>query len=324
MEIWQNNLFKRSPPTVTSKEQSAHLLDDASPDRAQASDSRIRADAANHIHESIRRQPFHRFLRWSYPFLQELSSLGTPFQEPNYLGNRNLNKLRQYICLDPILVKFNPVWFLRELAPEPTDYREDISEILGQRIRFSDLWDQDEGIAAVVPLRHFGCICWLGSCYCVERSETKSLMRLVLDWWLLVLIRLVYLQLFNLSPWNVCTRILNARGLFYNMQAYDVLGLYYGLGRTFFNPASANVFSRFDKLREATKNYIIKATPEDRSSVLQHLSLHLQISKTYSSQSFTVANLQSRLTSSSGKFNPVLASSSHEASPIRRHNVTNY
>lgn len=27
-------------------------------------------------------------------------------------------------------------------------------------------------------------------------------------------------------------------GLFLNMQAYDVLGLYYGLGRTFFNPAS--------------------------------------------------------------------------------------
>lgn len=86
-----------------------------------------------------------------------------------------------------------------------------------------------------------------------------------------------------------------------NMQAYDVLGLYYGLGRTFFNPASVwnrlniftvwlyintpslnlvetlfnniqtKVFSRFDEIREATKNYTIQATPEDRSSVLQQV-----------------------------------------------------
>ncbi|CAE6228399.1 unnamed protein product [Arabidopsis arenosa] len=53
------------------------------------------------------------------------------------------------------------------------------------------------------------------------------------------------------------------------LEAYDVLGLYYGLGRTFFNPASAKVFSRFNELKEATKNYTISATPEDRSSVLQ-------------------------------------------------------
>lgn len=30
-----------------------------------------------------------------------------------------------------------------------------------------------------------------------------------------------------------------------NMQAYDVLGLYYGLGRTFFNPASVRTASTF-------------------------------------------------------------------------------
>ncbi|KAK6152813.1 hypothetical protein DH2020_012452 [Rehmannia glutinosa] len=52
-------------------------------------------------------------------------------------------------------------------------------------------------------------------------------------------------------------------------KAYDVLGLYYGLGRTFFNPASVKVFSRFDELKKAMKNYTIKATPDDRSSVLQ-------------------------------------------------------
>jgi hypothetical protein len=79
------------------------------------------------------------------------------------------------------------------------------------------------------------------------------------------------------------------------------LGLYYGLGRTFFNPASvsflfyafcrsllgaclylqqasfftfllqAKVFSRFDALRKAVKNYTIEATPDDRSGVLQQV-----------------------------------------------------
>ncbi|XP_077233893.1 thioredoxin-like protein AAED1, chloroplastic isoform X2 [Tasmannia lanceolata] len=52
-------------------------------------------------------------------------------------------------------------------------------------------------------------------------------------------------------------------------KAYDVLGLYYGLGCTFFNPASAKVFSRFESLQKAVKNYTISATPDDRSSVLQ-------------------------------------------------------
>uniref|UniRef100_A0A2N9FZT3 Uncharacterized protein n=1 Tax=Fagus sylvatica TaxID=28930 RepID=A0A2N9FZT3_FAGSY len=52
-------------------------------------------------------------------------------------------------------------------------------------------------------------------------------------------------------------------------KAYDILGLYYGFGRTFFNPASAKVFSRFESLQKAAKNYTIQATPDDRSSVLQ-------------------------------------------------------
>ncbi|KAJ8439731.1 hypothetical protein Cgig2_009555 [Carnegiea gigantea] len=64
-------------------------------------------------------------------------------------------------------------------------------------------------------------------------------------------------------------------------KAYDVLGLYYGFGRTFFNPASvslslyhfvsrkARVLSRFESLQKATKNYTIAATPDDRSGVLQ-------------------------------------------------------
>lgn len=54
-------------------------------------------------------------------------------------------------------------------------------------------------------------------------------------------------------------------------KAYDLLGLYYGFGRTFFNPASVKVFSksRFEAMREAMKNYSLEATPDDKSSVLQ-------------------------------------------------------
>ncbi|KAG2535534.1 hypothetical protein PVAP13_9NG121000 [Panicum virgatum] len=55
-------------------------------------------------------------------------------------------------------------------------------------------------------------------------------------------------------------------------KAYDILGLYFGIGRTFFNPASVKVFSRFDSLREAVKNYTIEATPDDRAGVLQQVS----------------------------------------------------
>ncbi|TYH38181.1 hypothetical protein ES332_D12G092700v1 [Gossypium tomentosum] len=54
-----------------------------------------------------------------------------------------------------------------------------------------------------------------------------------------------------------------------NREAYDILGLYYGFGRTFFNPASTKVFSRFESLQEAVKNYTIEATLDETSSVLQ-------------------------------------------------------
>ncbi|MCI28575.1 thioredoxin-like protein AAED1 chloroplastic-like, partial [Trifolium medium] len=53
--------------------------------------------------------------------------------------------------------------------------------------------------------------------------------------------------------------------------AYDFLDLYYGFGRTFFNPASAKVLSRFDALQKAVKNYTIDATPDDRRGVLQQV-----------------------------------------------------
>ncbi|GAB2224206.1 hypothetical protein Droror1_Dr00004957 [Drosera rotundifolia] len=54
------------------------------------------------------------------------------------------------------------------------------------------------------------------------------------------------------------------------MNAYDVLGLYYGFARTFFSSAVA--FSRINTLKKVGKNYMIKATPDDTSGVLQQVS----------------------------------------------------
>ncbi|RLN43062.1 hypothetical protein C2845_PM01G29570 [Panicum miliaceum] len=52
-------------------------------------------------------------------------------------------------------------------------------------------------------------------------------------------------------------------------KAYNVLGLYHGLGRTLFSPASAKIYSRLDYIKKATKNYTLEGTPNDLTGVLQ-------------------------------------------------------
>ncbi|KAG7539354.1 Peroxiredoxin-like 2A/B/C [Arabidopsis suecica] len=154
-----------------------------------------------------------------------------------------------------------------------TDYREDIGEILGdvsiftasgQRVQFSDLWDQKDGIAAVVLLRHFGCVC------CWELATALKEAKPRFD---AAGVKLIAVGVGTPDKARIlATRLPFPMECLYadpERKAYDVLGLYYGLGRTFFNPASTKVFSRFNEIREATKNYTIEATPEDRSSVLQ-------------------------------------------------------
>ncbi|KAF9601480.1 hypothetical protein IFM89_020247 [Coptis chinensis] len=163
---------------------------------------------------------------------------------------------------------------------------EAISEILGdvgiftaagEPVLFKDLWDQKEGMAVVALLRHFGCpCCWeFASALKDSKSRFDS-----------AGVKLIAVGVGTPNK----ARMLAERGVsesqaacLYNRlpfpldclycdpdrKAYDVLGLYYGFGRTFFNPASAKVLSRFNTLREAVKNYTIEATPDDRSSVLQ-------------------------------------------------------
>ncbi|XP_010484433.1 PREDICTED: thioredoxin-like protein AAED1, chloroplastic isoform X2 [Camelina sativa] len=189
----------------------------------------------------------------SKPFFQLPSS-------SNSIASVPLTKLKSiYTSVLPI---FRPRLVSARAATGATDsvidYREDIGEILGdvsiftasgQRVQFSDLWEQNDGIAAVVLLRHFGCVC------CWELATALKEAKPRFD---AAGVRLIAVDVGTPDK----ARILATR-------AYDVLGLYYGLGRTFFNPASKKVFSRFKEIREATKNYTIEATPEDRSSVLQ-------------------------------------------------------
>ncbi|CDP02631.1 unnamed protein product [Coffea canephora] len=134
----------------------------------------------------------------------------------------------------------------------------------GEPVKFKDLWDQKQGMAVVALLRHFGCpCCWELASVLKESKERFDSAG----------VKLIAVGVGAPSK----ARILAERLPFPidclyadpDRKAYDVLGLYYGVGRTFFNPASAKVFSRFETLRNAVKNYTIEATPDDRSGVLQ-------------------------------------------------------
>ncbi|XP_020258803.1 thioredoxin-like protein AAED1, chloroplastic [Asparagus officinalis] len=148
--------------------------------------------------------------------------------------------------------------------------RKDVSVLSassGEPVLFRDLWDQeDEGIAVVALLRHFGCPCCWELASVLKESKprfdasgvkliavgvgTPNKARLLAE-------RLPFpLDCLYADP---------------DRKAYDLLGLYYGFARTFLNPASTKVFSssRFESLKKAVKNYTIEATPDDRSGVLQ-------------------------------------------------------
>ncbi|AQK63158.1 thioredoxin-like protein AAED1, chloroplastic isoform X1 [Zea mays] len=138
------------------------------------------------------------------------------------------------------------------------------SAATGEPVLFRDLWDQDEGVSVVALLRHFGCpCCW----------ELASVLRDTKERFDSAGVKLIAVGVGTPAK----ARILAERLPFPleylyadpDRKAYNLLGLYFGVGRTFFNPASAKVFSRFDSLKEAVKNYTIEATPDDRAGVLQ-------------------------------------------------------
>ncbi|KAJ1383628.1 Thioredoxin-like superfamily [Sesbania bispinosa] len=134
----------------------------------------------------------------------------------------------------------------------------------GEPVMFKDLWDQNQGIAVVALLRHFGCpCCWeLASVLKESKARFDS-----------AGVKLIAVGVGAPNKARMLAeRLPFPMDCLYadpDRKAYDILNLYHGFGRTFFNPASAKVLSRFDALRNAVKNYTIEATPDDRSGVLQ-------------------------------------------------------
>ncbi|KAF3783837.1 Thioredoxin-like protein AAED1 [Nymphaea thermarum] len=134
----------------------------------------------------------------------------------------------------------------------------------GESVQFKDLWDQNDGVAVVALLRHFGCVC----CW-----ELASVLRDVKPRFDSAGVKLIAVGVGTPDKAQILAEKLPfPLDCLYadpDRKVYNALGLYYGLSRTFFNPASAKVFTRFDSIQKALKNYTISATPDDRSSVLQ-------------------------------------------------------
>ncbi|KAH9297632.1 hypothetical protein KI387_029314, partial [Taxus chinensis] len=140
----------------------------------------------------------------------------------------------------------------------------------GQPVEFKDLWDQNNGMAVVAFLRHFGCPC------CWELASTLKDVKPKFD---SAGVKLIAIGVGTPDK----ARILAERLPFPldslyadpDRKAYNALGLYYGFSRTFFNSASAKVFTRFDSYQKVMKKYTVSATPEDRSSVLQQGGIYV-------------------------------------------------
>ncbi|KAG2535528.1 hypothetical protein PVAP13_9NG121000 [Panicum virgatum] len=118
------------------------------------------------------------------------------------------------------------------------------SAATGEPVLFRDLWDQNEGMAVVALLRHFGCpCCW----------ELAAVLRDTKERFDSAGVKLIAVGVGTPAK----ARILAER-------------LPFPLEYLYADPErKVKVFSRFDSLREAVKNYTIEATPDDRAGVLQ-------------------------------------------------------
>ncbi|XP_031389483.1 thioredoxin-like protein AAED1, chloroplastic isoform X1 [Punica granatum] len=153
-------------------------------------------------------------------------------------------------------------------SPDISDKLGDVGifNAAGEPVLFTDLWDQKEGIAVVALLRHFGCFC----CWELAASLKEAKPRFDAAG-----VKLIAVGVGEpLKARMLAERLPFPMDCLYadpERKVYDVMGLYFGIGRTFFNPASMKVFSRprFEAMKKAMENYTIQATPDNRSSVLQ-------------------------------------------------------
>ncbi|KAG0547768.1 hypothetical protein BDA96_01G108900 [Sorghum bicolor] len=134
----------------------------------------------------------------------------------------------------------------------------------GNAVALTDLWDSTEGVAVVALLRHFGCFC----CWELASVLKDSIAKFDSAGAKLIAIGVGTPEkariLADRLPFPLDSLYADPE-----RKAYNVLGLYHGLGRTLFNPASAKIYSRLDYIKEATKNYTLEATPADLTGVLQ-------------------------------------------------------
>ncbi|EAY91739.1 hypothetical protein OsI_13380 [Oryza sativa Indica Group] len=132
----------------------------------------------------------------------------------------------------------------------------------GEAVQLRDLWDPTEGVAVVALLRHFGCFCCWELASVLKESMAKF--------------DAAGAKLIAIGVGTPDKARILADGLPFPVdslyadperKAYDVLGLYHGLGRTLISPAK--MYSGLNSIKKVTKNYTLKGTPADLTGILQ-------------------------------------------------------
>ncbi|KAK9135332.1 hypothetical protein Syun_014662 [Stephania yunnanensis] len=160
----------------------------------------------------------------------------------------------------------------------------------GEFVLFKDMWDQNEGVAVVALLRHFGCICCWELASALKEVKPKldasgvkliavgvgppEKARMLSERWsfhlsaygffplLIFLLELAKPPERKLAFADSCL----CQELMLHLDAV----LPFPMDCLYADPdRKTNVFSRFSSLKKVWKNYTITATPDDRSSVLQ-------------------------------------------------------
>ncbi|GMI68756.1 hypothetical protein HRI_000544900 [Hibiscus trionum] len=210
--------------------------------------------------QSGRPLSFRSFI--SPKFQSQVSSLKSPVFSPTKLKQTKLFTSNNGISNSRLVGRASASEFNADMGEILGDVT--IFTAAGQPVLLKHLWDQNQGIAVVVLLRHFGCpCCWE---LALELKEAKARFEAAG-------VKLIAIGVGTPNKARMLAeRLPFPMDCLYadpERKAYDILGLYYGFGRTFLNPASTKVFSRFESLRKAVKNYTIEATPDERSGVLQ-------------------------------------------------------